>query len=952
MRYDAFISYKHGDDTPAAQGLQYSLQHLAKPWYRRRALEVFRDDTHMSAGDLAEKIQDGINESRYYLLIASPGSAASPWVGEEIKHWSTTKVAAADRMLIALVEGSLEWDKDAGQFDPERCTALHPELFGVFRGTPPLWIDLTHAEDDHAGGAASASPREFGRRHRTQVAKLAARIHEVELPAILDADQHEHRRTLRLAWSAVVLLALLTVAAIIGFVNAQRSADEARAQTRNAQSGELAARSGALLTTDPPLAFATAVAANARATSPLARDALQSAAALPVTGVFGPGDGATGTRFAATAASADGRRIATSDGTRVSVRDVATGTQIAEWTDRDARGVQELALDRTGRRLAVSFFTPVPAESDAIGTGRTVVWDVDAHRTLDTWDTGGAPLEGITFSPDGSTLAGGASSDLAFWNPETRTHTTIPSGLAVLDAAYNADGSRVLVAVGNSSDAVLAGGGTAQLWDPATGALLREYPVGTNATAIAFNPDGRTFATGDESGRVQLRDLFTGEAVREPWSTAGAIRHLAFNQSGSLLASGDSGGSVEVRNAQTAEVVAEWQAGTSVSTLEYVDGGRAVATGDDHGHVVVRDALALDRHVTAPTPVDQLIATGDGTDLVAFGRVKALDPLAQRTTAVRWDTAQGGLRQLTDTADYIPDAAISADGRRILLIRYAGASSDVSVLDTATGAVVDSWTAGGVTASALAPDGSFGVTAEFVDGRYALKVRALPTPELGAASAPSLLPTPTNDRTGFSRVSVAADHTILTVDQSGNLKLWKPDGTQQVVIDGAHSAPGKAPRFRAVQQVALSPDGRTVATVDIVDGQHRVHLWPAGGGRPTTEQCADTSTPAAVAFSPDGRMLAIGDDDHHVTLCTISDHRPIASWSVPGKVSALAFSADGHELAAGDDVGNISRWDTTAYLASTAALSNRLCRVLRGYHPTADEWKPSEHYRAYRDLCR
>ena len=48
-QYDAFISYSHAKDKPIASALQSVIQRLGKPWYRRRALRVFRDDTSLSA---------------------------------------------------------------------------------------------------------------------------------------------------------------------------------------------------------------------------------------------------------------------------------------------------------------------------------------------------------------------------------------------------------------------------------------------------------------------------------------------------------------------------------------------------------------------------------------------------------------------------------------------------------------------------------------------------------------------------------------------------------------------------------------------------------------------------------------------------------------------------------------------------------------------------------------
>jgi hypothetical protein len=47
--YDAFISYSHAKDKPIAAALQSVVQKLGKPWYHRRALRVFRDDTSLSA---------------------------------------------------------------------------------------------------------------------------------------------------------------------------------------------------------------------------------------------------------------------------------------------------------------------------------------------------------------------------------------------------------------------------------------------------------------------------------------------------------------------------------------------------------------------------------------------------------------------------------------------------------------------------------------------------------------------------------------------------------------------------------------------------------------------------------------------------------------------------------------------------------------------------------------
>ena len=113
--YDAFISYSHAKDKPIAAALQSVIQKLGKPWYRRRGLRVFRDDTSLSATpQLWPSIEQALAQSRYLLLLSSPKSAASPWVGKEVEYWLTHK--STDTLLIGVTSGTLDWDGKKGDF--------------------------------------------------------------------------------------------------------------------------------------------------------------------------------------------------------------------------------------------------------------------------------------------------------------------------------------------------------------------------------------------------------------------------------------------------------------------------------------------------------------------------------------------------------------------------------------------------------------------------------------------------------------------------------------------------------------------------------------------------------------------------------------------------------------------------------------------------------------------
>src|SRR3954451_24715834 len=131
MRYNAFISYSHAADGALATSLQRGLQRLARTWHRRRALEVFRDQTGLTVSHaLWSSIRTAIEESEHFVLLASPEAASSRWVNQEIEHWLATH--PVDRLLPVVTSGEWVWDAERGDFDPELSTAVPPALRGVF----------------------------------------------------------------------------------------------------------------------------------------------------------------------------------------------------------------------------------------------------------------------------------------------------------------------------------------------------------------------------------------------------------------------------------------------------------------------------------------------------------------------------------------------------------------------------------------------------------------------------------------------------------------------------------------------------------------------------------------------------------------------------------------------------------------------------------------------------
>jgi tetratricopeptide (TPR) repeat protein len=198
--YDAFVSYSHAQDKPVAAALQAAVQRLGKPWYRRRALRIFRDDTSLSATPhLWPSIEEALARSRYLILLVSPQSAASHWVGKEIAYWLAHK--NIDTLLLALTEGELAWDGAADDFAWSQ--ALPPALKGRF-AAEPKWVDVR----DYRAGAPARKGKFLD-----LAADLAATIHGMPKEDLLSQEVRQQRRALTLAWSAAASLLVLAGAA-------------------------------------------------------------------------------------------------------------------------------------------------------------------------------------------------------------------------------------------------------------------------------------------------------------------------------------------------------------------------------------------------------------------------------------------------------------------------------------------------------------------------------------------------------------------------------------------------------------------------------------------------------------------------------------------------------------------------------------------------------------------
>jgi WD40 repeat protein len=112
-----------------------------------------------------------------------------------------------------------------------------------------------------------------------------------------------------------------------------------------------------------------------------------------------------------------------------------------------------------------------------------------------------------------------------------------------------------------------------------------------------------------------------------------------------------------------------------------------------------------------------------------------------------------------------------------------------------------------------------------------------------------------------------------------------------------------------VWSVAFSPDGRLLASGS---EDHTIKLWEVASGSLVRTLSGHTDHVFSVAFSPDGRLLASGAawPDNTIKLWEVATGSFVRTLTGhTNSVYSVAFSPDGRLLASGSEDKTIRLWD-------------------------------------------
>jgi len=463
----------------------------------------------------------------------------------------------------------------------------------------------------------------------------------------------------------------------------------------------------------------------------------------------------------------------------------------------------------------------------------------------------------------------------------------------------------------------------------------------TRLSLVAFSGDGQLIAVGQREGQVQVYRVATGELMLRLTVDPGPIVALALSADGQMLVAGGQHGSLYVWTLPDGHIQQVIKASAAaIDALAFSPDGESLASTHGSGDFTTRlwtvDAqrrLHLQRTLVGHTHIIWTVVfgslhTASATGREAMKRQLLVTGSSDQTVRV-WDaksgqslyTLRGHPRALCDLAVAPHTTTTGEEGWLLAAASYdrqihlwTGQSAQAATPShTLQGARKLLW------AVAISPDSRLIAGAGQDDRIYLWEV-----------ATGQLRQTFQGHTKSVHCLAFHPDGALLASGSTDStVRLWQltqPLGAQEQTLGQIEPEPPvaviQAPA-PYVYAIAFSPDGRSLVTAC---SELSLRFWdmtqqqlPEISAARKTVQEASESDLFSVAFSPDGKHLACCSNPLVYLWDLQGDEPPQSLPSHTARVLAVAFSPDGAMLASAGEDCTVCLWDV-----ASGALSARL----------------------------
>lgn len=503
-----------------------------------------------------------------------------------------------------------------------------------------------------------------------------------------------------------------------------------------------------------------------------------------------------------------------------------------------------------------------------------------SSRVLDPH--GGASVQAIAYSPDGTRYAtGAADGEAKLWDAES--HAPLVALAAhtggVYCVAWSADGRRLATSGADRS---------ARVWDAASGEQLATFSGhGAPVTTVRFSPDGTRMASSSYTrpvgGEVRVWDASTGAELRYLQDGYAPITTCDWHPEGDRIAAASWDQHYRVFDLANPDEPLV----TRLGSEDVYRAAQAAALSPDAQRIAVagKDNLIHLFDAWTAEPLGDLAGHTKWVDGVAFSPDGARVASASTDGSVGlWnaDTGKRVARLLGHTAG-VRGIAFSPDGRTLLsgsadgtmrlwdLTRLAGNAGRIELDETPYHAVES-------------PDGTV-LAVGFATGRL----------ELFGTSDGRSRRVLAESGGWINRVQFAADGARLLSAGEDGAALWDPASGERVAAFEANG----------LDAAELTPDGRAIAATGR-DARGRV--WDAETGELRFE-LEFLGNPRDVAVSPDGSEVTFVGPSYATRFSAWTGERLGALAGHEGDVRAVDYSPEGRHIATGGIDRTLRVWE-------------------------------------------